>query len=132
MRSLSSEENTDTTFNKISGMFAGVRETAVPEVRVTTVAERLAAWAVAFTPSDDDLALARRSLVDTVAVALAAHDDPLVGIVAGEPPAARWATLGHVLDFDDLHMESTSHISVVCVPAVLAAGGTDRDYLVAA
>ena len=39
------------------------------------------------------------------------------------PEAARWAALGHVLDFDDLHMESTAHISVVCVPAALAAGG---------
>ena len=37
-----------------------------------------------------------------------------------------------MLDFDDLHMGSTTHISVVCLPAVLAAGGGARAYLAAA
>ena len=37
---------------------------------MTPVAETLAAWAAGLEPSDDDLALARRSLVDTVAVAM--------------------------------------------------------------
>jgi 2-methylcitrate dehydratase PrpD len=37
-----------------------------------------------------------------------------------------------VLDFDDLHMPSTAHISVVCVPATLAAGGDARGYLAGA
>ena len=43
-----------------------------------------------------------------------------------------WAVLAHVLDFDDLHMESTSHVSAVCVPAVLATGGDARAYLAGA
>jgi 2-methylcitrate dehydratase PrpD len=37
-----------------------------------------------------------------------------------------------VLDFDDLHMPSTTHISAVCVPTALAAGGGARAYLAAA
>ena len=40
--------------------------------------------------------------------------------------------LAHVLDFDDLHMESTTHISAVCVPAALAVGGDARAYLAGA
>ncbi|MBV8429707.1 MAG: MmgE/PrpD family protein, partial [Solirubrobacterales bacterium] len=35
-------------------------------------------------------------------------------------------------DFDDLHMPSTTHISAVCVPATLAAGGDARAYLAGA
>ena len=38
----------------------------------------------------------------------------------------------HALDYDDLHMESTAHISAVCVPAALAAGGRARAYLAGA
>jgi 2-methylcitrate dehydratase PrpD len=37
-----------------------------------------------------------------------------------------------VLDFDDLHMPSTTHISAVCVPTALATGGGARAYLAAA
>jgi 2-methylcitrate dehydratase PrpD len=37
-----------------------------------------------------------------------------------------------VLDYDDLHLPSTSHISAVCVPATLAAGGDARAYLAGA
>jgi 2-methylcitrate dehydratase PrpD len=40
--------------------------------------------------------------------------------------------VGHVLDFDDLHMQSTTHVSAVCVPAVLTVGGDARAYLAAA
>ncbi len=36
------------------------------------------------------------------------------------------------LYFDDLHLQSTTHISVVCVPAALATGGDARAYLAAA
>ena len=43
---------------------------------MTPVAEALAAWAAGLEPSDDDLALARRSLVDTVAVAVAGAGAP--------------------------------------------------------
>ncbi|GII23302.1 MmgE/PrpD family protein [Planosporangium mesophilum] len=97
-----------------------------------STAESLARWASTLTPTDDDLALAQRSLTDTVAVTLAARAHPLGPIAAELPDAARWAAMGHVLDFDDLHMESTTHISVVIVPAVLAAGGDARAYLAGA
>lgn len=92
----------------------------------------LARWATELTPTSDDLALADRSLVDTLAVTAGARRSPLAPIVADLPEAARWAALGHVLDFDDLHVESTAHISVVCVPAALAAGGGARAYLAGA
>ena len=82
----------------------------------------LAEWALALEPSADDLALADRSLADTVAVALAARDHRILEVavldVRGGPVGGR----RHVLDFDDLHMETTTHISTVCVPAALAGG----------
>ena len=37
-----------------------------------------------------------------------------------------------MLDFDDLHMPSTTHVSAVCVPTALATGGGPRAYLAAA
>jgi 2-methylcitrate dehydratase PrpD len=99
---------------------------------VTSLATALATWAADLTPSPEDLELADRSLLDTVAVAVAARTEPVVALATGISEAARWATAGHVLDFDDLHMESTTHISVVCLPAVLATGGGARAYLAAA
>jgi 2-methylcitrate dehydratase PrpD len=99
---------------------------------VTHLAEDLARWATDLVPTADDLVLADRSLVDTLAVTMGARRSPLVPVVEELPEAARWAALGHVLDFDDLHMESTAHISVVCVPAALAAGGGARAYLAGA
>ncbi|MFE6806112.1 MmgE/PrpD family protein [Streptomyces sp. NPDC057681] len=96
------------------------------------IAESLAEWAYGYEPDAEDLALARRSLLDTVAVTLAARDHPVSTLAAELPDAARWAAVGHVLDFDDLHIESTTHISVVIVPAVLAAGGDARAYLAGA
>jgi 2-methylcitrate dehydratase PrpD len=98
----------------------------------TGVATALAEWATGYVPTAQDLDLARRSLVDTLAVTLAARDDPIRGLVKGLPDPARWACLGHVLDFDDLHLPSTAHVSAVCVPAVLAGGGGARGYLAAA
>src|SRR6516162_10739479 len=92
----------------------------------------LAQWVHDFQPTASDLELAGRSLRDTVAVALAARDHPVTRLAAGLPEGARWAVAGHVLDFDDLHMESTTHISVVCVPTALATGGGARGYLAAA
>ena len=77
-------------------------------------------------------ALADRSLVDTVAVALAARDHRVTRLAASLPDGARWAVAAHVLDFDDLHMESTTHISAVCVPTALATGGGARAYLAGA
>ena len=95
-------------------------------------AELLADWAVGFEPSEIDLALARRALIDTVAVAIAGRAEPVARIAAGEDEATHWAAAGHALDYDDLHLESTAHISVVCVPAALAAGGGARAYLAGA
>ena len=92
----------------------------------------LAQWVHDFQPTASDLELAGRSLRDTVAVALAARGHPVTRLAAGLPEGARWAVAGHVLDFDDLHMESTTHVSVVCVPAALATGGGARGYLAAA
>lgn len=92
----------------------------------------LAEWACEVRPTAADEELARRSLVDTVAVTLAAVDDPVAGFTAGSDAALRWAAVGHVLDFDDVHLPSTSHISVVCTAATLAGGGGAREYLAAA
>lgn len=99
---------------------------------MTTTAQALADWAHDLVPTDDDLALARRSLADTMAVTLAARTHPLTHITASLSEAAHWASTGHVLDFDDLHIESTTHISVVIVPVVLATGGDARAYLAGA
>jgi 2-methylcitrate dehydratase PrpD len=99
---------------------------------VGSLAVALAGWAHGLRPSRDDLELADRSLLDTVAVALAARDHPVTRLAAELPEPARWAVAAHVLDFDDLHMESTAHISAVCVPTALATGGGAAAYLAAA
>ena len=99
---------------------------------MTVTARALGQWAHDVTPADEDLALADRSLLDTVAVTLAARDHPVTKVTAGLTEAGRWAAAGHVLDFDDLHMPSTTHISAVCVPTALATGGGARAYLAAA
>jgi 2-methylcitrate dehydratase PrpD len=99
---------------------------------VTSLATELAEWAAGLAPTAEDLDLAQRSLVDTVAVAIAGRDEAAVHVAAALPAAARWATAAHVLDFDDLHMQSTTHISVVCLPAALACGGGARAYLAGA
>lgn len=89
------------------------------------VAQALAEWAVAMSSTEENLALARRSLLDTAAVGIAAREHHIleVGAVLGE--AGRWAAPCHVIDFDDLQMPSTTHISTVCVPVTLSttAGG---------
>jgi len=99
---------------------------------MTALALALADWAHGLQPDQDDLTLASRSLADTVAVTLAARDHPVTALAAALPDGARWAVAGHVLDFDDLHMASTTHVSVVCVPTALATGGGARGYLAAA
>jgi 2-methylcitrate dehydratase PrpD len=99
---------------------------------VTSIAEDLATWAVDFKPTTQDVELAQRSLLDTIAVTIAARNEPIARVVSDLSEATRWAVLGHVLDFDDLHMESTAHISVVCVSAALATGGDARSYLAGA
>jgi 2-methylcitrate dehydratase PrpD len=99
---------------------------------VTSLAGELATWAADLQPTTQDLELAQRSLLDTIAVTVAARNEPIVRTVSGLSEATRWAVAGHVLDFDDLHMESTTHISVVCLSAVLATYGDARAYLAAA
>jgi 2-methylcitrate dehydratase PrpD len=92
-------------------------------------AAALADWAVEFTPTDADLALAHRALLDTIAVMFGACGEPIALVLSPLGEAGRWATLAHALDFDDLHVPSTTHISTVCVPAALASGGDARAYL---
>jgi 2-methylcitrate dehydratase PrpD len=104
---------------------------------MTSVAVTLAEWAAGLEPGPGDLELAGRSLRDTTAVALAARDHRVTRLAAQLSTGARWTVAGHVLDFDDLHMPSTTHVSVVCVPAALAAsewagGDGARAYLAAA
>lgn len=99
---------------------------------MTATAERLARWAHEYRPTEDDYALARRALLDTVAVTVAATDSRMRTLTADLSDAARWAAVGHVLDFDDLHLPSTAHISVVCVPTALATGGGADAYLAGA
>jgi 2-methylcitrate dehydratase PrpD len=101
-------------------------------VPLTSAAVDLARWAERFEPEPGDLELADRSLLDTVAVTLAARDHRVTRLAASLPDGARWAVAGHVLDFDDLHMPSTTHVSAVCVPTALATGGGPRAYLAAA
>jgi 2-methylcitrate dehydratase PrpD len=99
---------------------------------MTSTASALARWAHDLEPTADDLALADRSLLDTIAVTLAAREHPVTRLAAVLGEGGHWAAAGHVLDYDDLHMPSTTHVSAVCVPTVLAAGGGARAYLAAA
>ncbi|MPY98074.1 MAG: 2-methylcitrate dehydratase [Actinophytocola sp.] len=96
------------------------------------VAETLATWAHSLVASDGDLALAERALKDTVAVGVAAREHRILDVARPLGEAGRWAAACHVIDFDDLHMESTTHISTVCVPVALATGGGARAYLAGA
>ena len=96
------------------------------------IALELAEWAHGLEPTDDDLRLARRALIDTVTVSVAARGDPLLEIARPLGAAGRLGVAAHVLDYDDLHLPSTSHISAVCVPAAVASGGDARSYLAAA
>jgi formyl-CoA transferase len=99
---------------------------------MASTAERLAHWAHAYAPTGADHEPARRTLADTVAVTVAARGGRMHALTAGLPDAARWAAVGHVLDFDDLHLPSTAHVSVVCVAATLATGGGAGAYLAGA
>ena len=96
---------------------------------MTALALALAEWADGLQPDSSDLELADRSLRDTVAVALAASGHPVTRLAAGLRDGARWAVAAHVLDFDDLHMESTTHISALCVPTALSTDGGALGYL---
>ena len=80
------------------------------------LADELARWATELDPSQEDLALARRSLLDTVAVMFAARTHPLREVFGQLSEPGGWSALAHVLDYDDLHLPSTTHVSAVCVP----------------
>ena len=97
-----------------------------------SIAEALGRWAATFEPTPGDVALADAALIDTAAVAVAARDDALAPLGASLGEAGRWAFLAHLLDYDDLHLGSTAHISAVCVPAAASAGGGARSYLAGA
>jgi 2-methylcitrate dehydratase PrpD len=97
-----------------------------------SLCEELAAWACALDPTSDDEALAQRALADTVAVALAARGGPFERVLEPLSEVGRWAALAHVIDFDDLHLPSTAHLSAVCVPVTLAQDGDARVYLAGA
>lgn len=96
------------------------------------IAAALARWAVDLRPTATDDALADRALLDSVACAVAAREHPVLARGRALTEAGRWGTATHVLDLDDLHLPSTTHISTVCVPATLAVGGDARDYLAGA
>ena len=96
------------------------------------VAAALADWALALVPTDEDRALADRALLDTVAVGIAAREHHILRVGASLTHGGRWAAACHVIDFDDLHMPSTAHISTVCVPVALATGGGAAAYLAGA
>ncbi len=98
----------------------------------SSLCDELAAWASGFAPTPDEEALAQRALTDTVAVALAARGELTQQVLEPLSEAGRWAALAHVLDFDDLHLPSTTHVSAVCVPVALAQGGGARAYLAGA
>jgi 2-methylcitrate dehydratase PrpD len=107
-------------------------DTTADQLRAAGAAEQLARWATSFEPSEEDLALAQRSLLDTVAVMSAGRGHPLCRVFGRLSEAGRLAALAHVLDYDDLHLPSTTHISAVCVPVALACGGDARAYLAGA
>lgn len=78
------------------------------------------------------MALAHTALRDTVAVALAGRDHLSDAVLEPLSETGRWVVRAHVLDFDDLHLPSTAHISAICVPVALACGGGARAYLAGA
>ena len=94
--------------------------------------ESLADWAVSLEPSPSDDTLADRSLVDTAAVAFAARNSEIVPFANALGRAGGLAALSHFLDFDDLHIPSTAHISTVCVPATVVGDGDSKAFLAGA
>jgi 2-methylcitrate dehydratase PrpD len=96
------------------------------------LAERLADWALSYQADPLDELLADRSLKDTLSVAAAARGHAEVPLTALLGRAGRLAALAHLVDYDDLHIPSTTHVSAVCVAAALATGGGAQAYLAGA
>src|SRR5258708_38245440 len=86
---------------------------------MTSTASVLAQWAHDLDPTDQELALADRSLLDTMAVTLAARDHPVARIAASVCEAGQWGAAAHVRDLDDLHMPSPPPSTTFCAPAPL-------------
>lgn len=99
---------------------------------MSDLALSLARWAVALQPTREDLELADRALLDTLAVSVAGREEPVARFARELSEGGCWGAIGHALDYDDVHLPSTSHISVVCVAAALASGGGARAYLAGA
>jgi len=78
------------------------------------------------------MTLADRSLRDTLAVVAAARGHSSARLATELGDAGQLAMLAHLIDYDDLHVPSTSHISAVCLSAALAIGGGARAYLAGA
>lgn len=113
--------------------------------------ERIAALAQAPPALDaQDRADVLTAFADTLACAHAGWHEPVARVAAAawhggdhqlldgttaptaEHAALITATAGHALDYDDVHLDSTTHPSVVIVPALLAmqaAGGYDAARL---
>jgi 2-methylcitrate dehydratase PrpD len=104
----------------------------IPAQTDLDLAGRFASWALAYQPDPPDELLADRSLKDTLSVAAAARGHHEVPLTAMLGPAGRLAALAHLIDYDDLHIPSTTHISAVCAAAALATGGGARAYLAGA
>ena len=111
----------------------------------STASGHLAKWAYSVTPADlspNELHFARRTLLDTVGVAIAGRNEPASVIavryalssqqggkssiwadgVRTSPEMAALAngTMSHVLDFDDVSSPQRGHPSVVLWPAITA------------
>jgi len=104
----------------------------IPAQTTPDLAERLANWALSYQTDPLDELLADRSLRDTLSVAAAARGHREVPLTAPLGPAGRLAALAHLIDYDDLHVPTTTHVSAVCVAAALATGGGAHAYLAGA
>lgn len=117
-----------------------------------TASQAIANWSTQVTArhlSDTDIALTRRALVDTVAVAFAGREETASrlarqyaiaedsrkdcviwatgDLVSDELAALVNGTMSHVLDFDDVSSPSRGHPSVVLWPAVFAVAERNRN-----
>jgi 2-methylcitrate dehydratase PrpD len=93
---------------------------------------RLAEWATSHRGTSEEMALADRSLIDTLAVIAAALDHPDAPLARQLGVGGRIAMLAHLIDYDDLHVPTTTHVSAVCTAAALASGGGAEAYLAGA
>jgi 2-methylcitrate dehydratase PrpD len=103
-----------------------------------TLTARAAALTVGGQPPAVARHVVRRAVADTVAVALAGRDEPVVRAVEAHTGLRAWAeegpaedaalvngTAAHALDYDDNSDLLKGHPSAVLVPALLAAGDED-------